>query len=71
MMKMKKGPFMVTPRDFAKSSLVDLLAGEKATFGHPRHKLMHSLVFSKLNEKKTFEMFDQLWDKANLKNKGK
>ena len=49
MMKMKKGPFMVTPRDFAKSSLVDLIAGEKATFGHPRHKLMNSLVFANLN----------------------
>ena len=27
MMKMKKGPFMVSPRSFAKSSLVDLIAG--------------------------------------------
>ena len=71
MMKMKKGPFMISPRSFAKESLVDLISGEKATFGHPRHKLMNSLVFANLSEKKTFEMFDQLWDKANLKSRGK
>lgn len=49
MMKFKKGPFMVSPRAFARSSLVDLLAGETASFGHPRHKLMNSLMFTKLN----------------------
>ena len=48
MMKMKKGPFMVSPRSFAKSSLVDVIAGQKATLGHPTHKLMYSLVFANL-----------------------
>ena len=67
MMKFKKGPFMVTPRSFARTSLVDVIAGESYSFGHPRHKLMDSLMFSKLTEAQTFALFDALWDQANLK----
>jgi short-subunit dehydrogenase len=39
MMKMKKGPFMITPIECAKSSLSDMLAGEKTSFSGLKHKL--------------------------------
>ena len=39
MMKMKKGPFMITPMDCAKSIMADTLAGEKITYSGAKHKM--------------------------------
>ena len=49
MMKMKKGPFMITPRECVLSSLSDLLGKERASFGHMKHKLS-STAFHNLSE---------------------
>ena len=49
MMKMKKGPLMITPRECALSSLADLLAGHEATFSHFKHKAS-SWMFQFLTE---------------------
>lgn len=49
MMQMKKGPYMITPRQCAKSSIADLLAGEKLSFSGFKHKLS-SVAFQKLSE---------------------
>lgn len=67
MMAMKKGPWMVTPRAYAKASLGEMLAGKATSFGVLRHQVMHSILFANLNEQQTFKLFDQLWDEANLK----
>lgn len=48
MMKMKKGPFMITPRQCATASLADLLAGQKQTFTHMKHKISNT-AFHLLN----------------------
>lgn len=47
MMQMKKGPYMLTPRQCAISSIADLLAGEKQTFSGLKHK-MSSVAFQHL-----------------------
>lgn len=47
MMQMKKGPFMITPRQCAISSLTDLVGGETTTFSHLKHKLSSTLAFSR------------------------
>ncbi len=44
MMKMKKGPLMITPRECALTSLADMLAGHDITFSHFKHKVS-SLMF--------------------------
>jgi short-subunit dehydrogenase len=63
MMRMKKGPFMISPRECAVASLADMLAGKKVTFGHYKHKLS-SLAFEYLSEVKRFELFEFLWAEA-------
>ena len=68
MMKMKKGPFMISPRAFAKESLGELLAGHDVSFGHSRHKAMVSLAFEGKNEEESFKVFDALWDAAKVNN---
>jgi hypothetical protein len=39
MMKMKKGPFMITPMECAKSTIADTLAGDKITYTGAKHKM--------------------------------
>jgi hypothetical protein len=64
MMKMKKGPASITPRECVLSSLADLLAGNKQTFSGFRHKLSAAL-FQDLSEEKKFELFHYFWMQAN------
>ena len=63
MMKMKKGPYMITPRVCAFSSLADLLAGNKVTFSGFKHKLS-SVAFQHLSEDECFGLYDFLWAQA-------
>lgn len=49
MMQMKKGPYMITPRQCATSSIADLLAGQKQSFSGFKHKLS-SVAFQHLSE---------------------
>lgn len=63
MMKMKKGPFMITPRQCATSTLADLLGGEKLSFGHFKHWLS-SIAFQKLSEEEALKLYDFLWQQA-------
>ena len=63
MMKMKKGPYMITPRVCAFSSLADLLAGSKVTFSGFKHKLS-SVAFQHLTEDECFALYDFLWTQA-------
>lgn len=61
LMRMKKGPFMITPRQCVMGTMVDLLGGEVATFGHIRHKLSSTLGFAPFNEEYNFGTFKKLW----------
>jgi hypothetical protein len=63
MMKMKKGPYMITPRQCAFSALADTLAGNKTTFTHLKHKLS-SVAFQHLSEDDRFSLYDSLWAQA-------
>lgn len=49
MMKMNKGPMMITPRECAFHSIADTLAGESTSFSHFKHKLS-AVFFTKLSE---------------------
>lgn len=60
MMKMKKGPLMITPRDCAYSSLADALAGKKLTYSHFKHKLS-AIAFQHLTELQSFQLYDYYW----------
>jgi short-subunit dehydrogenase len=63
MMKFKKGPFMITPRQCAFSALADMLAGETFTFTHFKHKL-NSVPFKHLSEDESFALYDYYWAQA-------
>jgi 17beta-estradiol 17-dehydrogenase / very-long-chain 3-oxoacyl-CoA reductase len=63
MMKMKKGPFMITPRVCAFSSLADLLAGKKTTFTGFKHKISE-VAFKHLTEDESFALYDYYWAQA-------
>lgn len=54
---------MITPRECAFSSLSDLLAGEKVSFGHHKHK-MNSVPFRHLTEDEAFMLYDFYWTQA-------
>jgi len=49
MMKMKKGPLMITPRECAKSALIEMVDGHITSFGHSKHKLSRT-AFEWLSE---------------------
>lgn len=63
MMKFKKGPFMITPRQCAFAALADTLAGCKETFTHFKHKL-NSVPFRHLTEDEAFKLYDFYWEQA-------
>ena len=66
-MNMKRGPFMVSPRSFVQQSLGELLGGNITSFGHFKHKVMDSAGFKFKSEQEVFEIFDKLWENANIK----
>ena len=61
MMKMKKGPFMITPTDCAVSTLADL-GKTKTTFTGFRHKISGSF-FNLKTEEQNFETYSVNWRK--------
>lgn len=64
MMMMKKGPFMVNPRQCVKATLADLIGGKTTTFGAFKHKLSAALGFEPFTEEQRFKTYDGLWAAA-------
>jgi short-subunit dehydrogenase len=60
MMDMKKGAYMISPKQCVISTLADLLAGESVTFTHLDHCLSGT-VFTTLSEEEAFKMFETFW----------
>lgn len=60
MMDMKKGAYMISPRQCVVSTLADLLAGASVTFTHLDHCLSGT-VFATLTEEEGFKMFEAFW----------
>ena len=64
MMKMRKGPFMITPMDCAESIMADTLAGEKITYTGAKHKMSDGF-FKNLTEQEVLQTYDAMWKKNN------
>lgn len=61
MMQMKKGNFIVNPRECVSGVLADMAGGESTTWSHWSHKLASSLAFAPLNEEEVFTVYKKRW----------